>query len=113
MLPGEALRSWEAMVDECAEGYDLDVSEYLNDLSVRDLLQRVVDDSKVRSIPEFSWFTAELAGIDDRFRAVLLDGPLMRPGERRWWRRSLPAVGQADFVQDVQERYGVELILVD
>lgn len=113
MLPGQALRSWEAMVDECADGYDLDVSEYLNDLSVRSLLQRVTDDPKVRSLPEFSWFAAELAGIDERFRAVLADGPLIRPGDHQWWHRSLPAVGRTDFVRDVKERYRVELRLVD
>jgi len=112
MLPAEALRSWEEMVDECVDGYDLDVSEYLNDLSVRDLLQRVADDSKVRSLPEFSWFTAELARIDEGFRAVLANGPLIRPREHQWWRRSLPAVGRTDFVRDVKERYGVELTLV-
>ncbi|MDX3457516.1 hypothetical protein PV396_37145 [Streptomyces sp. ME02-8801-2C] len=100
------------MVDECVDGYDMDVSEYLNDLSIRDLLQRVTDDPIVRSLPEFAWFTAELAGIDERFRAVLADGPMVRPGEHRWWRRSLPAVGQEDFVRDAKERYRVELRLV-
>ncbi|MFJ2240424.1 hypothetical protein [Streptomyces sp. NPDC087859] len=113
LLPGEALRSWEEMVDECADGYDLDVSEYLNDLSVRDLLQLVADDAKVRSLPEFSWFTAELARIDEGFRTVLANGPLIRTEERRWWRRSFPAAGRGDFVSDVKERYGVELTLVD
>ncbi|MEU4618116.1 hypothetical protein [Streptomyces umbrinus] len=112
-LPGEALRSWEETVDECVDGYDLDVSEYLNDLSIRDLLERVADDSSVRLLPEYSWFTAELARIDERFKEVLADGPLIRAKERRWWRRSLPTAGRADFVSDVKERYGVELMLVD
>ncbi|WP_406165461.1 hypothetical protein [Streptomyces sp. NBC_00996] len=91
----------------------MDVSEYLNDLSVRDLLQRVSDDPSVQSLPEYSWFANELASIDEGFKVLLIRGPLIRPEEHRWWRRSLPAVGRTDFVTDVKERYGVELTLVD
>ncbi|MEV7891366.1 hypothetical protein ACWD3I_43735 [Streptomyces sp. NPDC002817] len=80
---------------------------------MRDLLQLVADDSKVRSLPEFSWFTAELARIDEGFRTVLANGLLIRTEERRWWRRSFPAAGRGNFVSDVKERYGVELMLVD
>jgi hypothetical protein len=91
----------------------MDVSEYLNDLAVRDLLQRVVDDPAVRCLPEHSWLTAEMARIDEGFKTLLESGPIIREEEHRWWRRSLPGVGGIDFVTDVKERYGVDLMLVD
>ncbi|UFQ13545.1 MULTISPECIES: hypothetical protein [Streptomyces] len=112
-LPGAALRSWDEVVKLCTEGYDLDVSEYLNDLSIRELLQHVIDDPVVRSLPEYSWFSNELSRIDEGFRALLQDGPSVRPNESRWWFRSLPARGQQEFADDVLERYGVELEVIE
>ncbi|GHC90190.1 hypothetical protein [Streptomyces flavofungini] len=112
-LPGAALRGWEEVVKLCAEGYDFDVSEYLNDLSIRELLQDAVDDPVVKSLPECSWFSAELSRIDDGFRTVLTNGPVVQPDESHWWRRSLPARGQQEFVDDVRERYGVDIEVIE
>lgn len=112
-LPGAALRSWEEVVKLCAEGYDFDVSEYLNDVSIRELLQHVIDDPVVQSLPEHSWFSAELSRVDEGFRALLLNGPVVRPNESRWWLRSLPARGQQEFVDDVRDRYGVDIEVIE
>jgi hypothetical protein len=54
-----------------------------------------------------------MARIDEGFKTLLESGPIIREEERRWWRRSLPGVGGIDFVTDVKERYGVDLMLVD
>ncbi|MEV5982131.1 hypothetical protein [Streptomyces sp. NPDC052114] len=97
----------------CAEGYDFDVSEYLNDLSIRGLLQHVTDDPVVQSLPEYSWFSAELSRIDEGFRALLANGAVIRPDESRWWLRSLPTRGQEEFVDDVRERYGIDIEMIE
>ncbi|MGW5868823.1 hypothetical protein ACWFRJ_42540 [Streptomyces sp. NPDC055239] len=89
------------------------MSEYLNDLSIRSLLQGIVDDPAVQALPAYSWFSCELDRIDEVFRELLADGPLIRPEEQRWWRRSLPPAGGQDFVDDVRDRYHVELRIVD
>ncbi|MEU7584406.1 hypothetical protein AB0B50_43280 [Streptomyces sp. NPDC041068] len=112
-LPGAALRSWDEVVKLCTQGYDFDVCEYLNDLSIRELLQHVIDDPVVQSLPEYSWFSAELTRIDEAFRALLANGPLVRPNESRWWLRALPAQGQQEFVDDVRDRYGVDLDVIE
>ncbi|MYY80837.1 MULTISPECIES: hypothetical protein [unclassified Streptomyces] len=112
-LPGAALRSWDEMVKLCTEGYDFDVSEYLNDLSIRELLQHVIDDPVVQSLPEYSWFSAELSQIDERFRGLVAHGPLVRPNESRWWLRSLPAQGDQEFVDDVRDRYGIDIEVIE
>ena len=113
VLPGSLLSAWELMVDECTTGYESDLSEYLNDLSVRGLLQSVLDDPDIQAGDEHAWFAAEVQRIDSGFRDVLHDGPAVRPGDSHWWNRRVPSVGQQEFVDGVRERYSVELREVD
>ncbi|GHB71285.1 hypothetical protein GCM10010377_72300 [Streptomyces viridiviolaceus] len=42
--PAQALGMWEEFVEECEHGDALDFSEYLNDLSVRSLPHKILDD---------------------------------------------------------------------
>ncbi|WP_411151036.1 hypothetical protein [Streptomyces sp. A30] len=113
VLPGSLLSAWELMVDQCATGYESDLSEYLNDLSVRGLLQSVLDDPDIQACDEYAWFAAEVQRIDGGFRDVLHDGPVVRRGDFYWWNRRVPSFGQQEFVDDVRERYSVELGEVD
>ncbi|MFI6103481.1 hypothetical protein [Streptomyces sp. NPDC051310] len=91
------------------EGYEMDYSEYLHDISVRDLLDLVLEDEEARSAVEFADFTAAVVESDSTFRSLIARGPLIRPNDSRWWRRSLPPYGGNEFVNDVEERLHVSL----
>lgn len=109
LLPGAALEMWKVVVEDCASGYDFDVCEYLDDLSIRSLLQDVLDDPEIRECSEYTWFSAEVQRIDAEFCDLIREGPAIRPGESRWWLRKVPPFGQREFVDDVRERYSVDL----
>ncbi|MFF2065088.1 hypothetical protein ACFVWZ_25350 [Streptomyces sp. NPDC058200] len=109
----QALEMWEEFVRECADGYEFDLSEYLNDLSVRQLLQQVLDDAEAKRTETYAPFAQRVRGIDDRFREVVSEGPLIRPGSDHWWDRQVPPHGAAEFVEDVRERHSVDLRVVD
>lgn len=104
---------WKEFVEECAIGYELDLSEYLNDLSIRDLLQEVMDDAEIRTIDNYGWFAEEVRRIDERFREVVNAGPEIRPDDAHWWKRRVPPVGAEEFVDDVRDRHSVEVRVVD
>jgi hypothetical protein len=112
-LPGAALQAWEELVAECIEGYEGDLSEYLNDLAIRGLLQEVLNDPVVRMQDQHSWFSPEVHRIDERFEEVLKGGPVIWPEGAHWWNQRIPSIGSEEFVNDVRERYSVELRSVD
>jgi hypothetical protein len=107
--PVQAVVMWEEFVGECEYGYALDFSEYLNDLSVRSLLHKVLDDPEAKRGTTYEPFARRIRLIDDRFRDVIREGPLIRPGSNHWWERRIPTGGRPDFVEDIRERYSVVL----
>ncbi|MFJ8104611.1 hypothetical protein [Streptomyces sp. NPDC096132] len=112
-LPGGFIRMWEEFVEECVSGYEFDLAEYLNDLSIRGLLQKAMDDIEMKLLEQYSWFTGEVRRVDERFREAVEDGPVVWPDGEFWWRRKIPPIGSEDFVRDVRDRFSVELRLVD
>ncbi|WP_406088847.1 hypothetical protein [Streptomyces sp. NBC_01013] len=113
LSPGELLGSWSSFVDECQEGYEYDYSEYLNDISVRNVLQAVIVDCRVsRRLVSSAWFAGELDVIDLRFKSLVESGPAVRPGDADWWMVKIPGFGGEDFVADTLERFGEVIALV-
>ena len=104
---------WDDFVTACTDGYEFDLSEYLNDLSVRQFIQQVLDDSESGRTEMYAPFAERIRRIDDRFREVASGGPLVRPGSDLWWDRRIPPYGAAEFFDDARERYAVELRVVD
>ncbi|MCX4852393.1 hypothetical protein OG426_07760 [Streptomyces canus] len=111
--PAQVLGAWEDFVTTCTDGYEFDMSEYLNDLSIRRFIQLVLDDSEAKRTEMYTLFVERIRRIDDRFRELVSEGPLIRPGSDLWWDRRIPPYGAAEFVEDARERYSVELRVVD
>ncbi|WP_336323776.1 hypothetical protein [Streptomyces lavendofoliae] len=109
--PWRSCEGWRGFVEECAEGYEMDYSEYLHDISVRDLLDLALNDEATRRADGFGEFQAAVQRSDQAFRDLIAGGPVIRPDEPRWWRRALPPNGGEEFVTDVQERLHVRLTL--
>ncbi|MEU4471364.1 hypothetical protein [Micromonospora sp. NPDC023888] len=112
-LPGELLGQWAQFVEFCEEGYDDNLDEYNNDLTVRDLIERVLNGPALAGIPELGWMWAEVTEADERFRALLGSEPLPFEVPRPWWRARLPRYAGAEMVADARRRYGVRVELSD
>lgn len=111
--PAQVLGAWEDFVTTCTDGYEFDLSEYLNDLSIRQFIQLVLDDPEAKRTEMYTLFVERIRRIDDRFRELVSEGPLIRPGSDLWWDQRIPPYGAAEFVEDARERYSVQLRVVD
>jgi hypothetical protein len=106
MLPTEVLGMWEQFVDACEQGYDWSIYEYDNDILVRDLIQTLLGDPRLVTITQMSWFRERVTEIDNRFKALSVAGPVVRP-EAPWWRARVPAYAGPELAADLESRYGV------
>lgn len=97
------LERWENFVSEVEEGYDDSIYEYTNDLSVRDLLQVVVDNSPIS-------FRDKLIGAlwiwDERFKkATEASKRSVLPNKEKsqaWWWFRVPKKPGSELKNDLQ-----------
>jgi hypothetical protein len=96
------LGSWRQLVDKIDEGYDDIIEEYWNDLSVRELLEElleVVAEGSVRS-----WVTKEIAETDDRYIDATreVQKPIFGSGDMPWWWWRVPKKLTGELRHDLE-----------
>jgi hypothetical protein len=98
---GGMLRGWSDLVTRVERGYDDSIYEYTNDLSVRDLLERVVQGAGPGLRAKLE---AALAEDDRRFEAATEEGarPLgdFREASPPWWQR-VPRRRTGELAEDL------------
>jgi len=105
--PSGLLAQWGGFVDVCASGYSSTIYEYHDELSVRDLLQQVLDAPTLQRFVELVELRAGVEEVDQRFRSVCRDDLVIGlPGDP-WWRRCVPRLATGEFADDLQRRYGI------
>jgi hypothetical protein len=82
--------AWRELVGQIERGYDDNVYEYRNDLSVRDLLAELIDEIPAGSVR--SWVTSEVEEIDASYRTATreVDEPIFGSDDEPWWWRRVP-----------------------
>jgi hypothetical protein len=105
--PFDLIDGWAQMVDQVEEGYDDNIYEYLNDLSVRQRIEDLLHDESLRDVEQMEWVRAQVSEIDARFRSLVRPEPV--PGNSRWWETHLPAYAGSELVADIKETYGVSI----
>lgn len=103
--PEELLDEWRGLVEECEEGYGYNVMEYHADLAVRDRLEECL---RAPGRTDAS-FAAQLAEVDDRFRALLQPGVEVGPADDPWWHRGVPRYAGEALADGMHEWFGVEV----
>jgi hypothetical protein len=62
---------WKSLIDRSEQGYDDNFDEFMHDLTVRDLIDRLLKDARLAELPAMNWFRERASELDDRFRALL------------------------------------------
>lgn len=87
--PDVAVRAWQSQVRSCEEGYDMGIDEYFNEMSVRRLLERAMNDERLAGFPETSSLRDQVSAADDQLRATFLEGQLIGDDGSPWWERGV------------------------
>lgn len=94
----QLLDGYAGLIAECIEGYNWDVSEYRNELRVRDRIAHVLEDLVLRAFPEHAVFAARVAELDRAFQTLAHpDCHLPRSGP--WWRHLVLAYAGEPYAE--------------
>ena len=104
------LKHWQSTVDTVAEGYDLTMEDYLNDMETRDVLAGALD---VANADQRKAAESSLENLDKRFRELTVECPPVI-GERtakenghdpadQWWFYRRPRNPSPDFEEMLRE----------
>ena len=86
--PVTLLAQWEQFVTWCEDGYQWDVSEYNNELQVREKLETILSAGRLRTYPEIDVLKTEVSKIDERFR-TLLNRDAVLESRANWWEKGI------------------------
>ena len=95
------------MVDAVEEGYEDNIYEYDNDISVRGRIDRVLQDPELASLPEREAFARRVHEIDERFRTLVTESSV-RVVDQEWWYERLPKRAGEELLEDMRDLYGYE-----
>lgn len=111
--PGAALQEWEDFVESCEDGYDDNIYEYANDLSIRTTIEEACRNPAVGQLPETAQFLEAVRTVDRRFWNILGADRLPNTEDRYWWEAHLPRYGGIELANDLHGRHGVSIDVVD
>ena len=109
--PAALIEMWKQFVEEVEEGYRWDVSEYLNEIRVRDALDSILADQRLAHFSQVREIERQVALVDDRFRG-LLSGEHALPAEAKWWRRGVLKRAGENYAGYMKRAHGFEVEIV-
>ncbi|TWD73102.1 hypothetical protein FB561_6987 [Kribbella amoyensis] len=111
MGPTDVVGEWEDFVESCTEGYLDDIYEFNNDLDIRALIERLLNDRNLARFQQMGWVRAQVSEVDEKYRAILR--PEIDRPTRPWWEARLPRLAGAELAEEFRLRYGVEVEVVN
>jgi hypothetical protein len=98
--------AWRELVAQIEDGYDESIDEYTNDLSVRQLLDELLDVLPAGTVR--TWVTKEVTESDERYlRAThAVAEPIFGANEVPWLWRRVPTVLSGELRRDVEAVLG-------
>ncbi|MEV4716973.1 hypothetical protein AB0J94_07210 [Micromonospora noduli] len=108
-LPTSYAEGWEQFVGFCEEGYHDVLDEYWFDLSIRDAIERMLNDPRLFGFPQMGWVRERIEAADERFRAVLSEQPMPWGSEGSWWQAHVPAWAGPEFAAELRDTYGIHV----
>jgi hypothetical protein len=110
--PPALLRKWDSFVDSCLSGYAWDISEYNNEIRVRDHIEVLLQAECLQQFPEIQAFRELVNPIDQQFKAVLQPDKTL-PKQDSWWRKGVLKYAGEPYARYMQRVYGIEVDIVE
>lgn len=106
--PAQLVEQWREFVEACEEGYSSTIYDYENERSVRDLLDRALNDPILRRFSEIEYLRSSVNEIDEQFRSACRQDVSVGDPSWPWWRRCVPQRAEGEFAADLRAQWGVE-----
>lgn len=103
--PHGLLDMWEGFVKSCEAGYSMGIYEYDNDLSVRNVIELVLQNDTLKNYAEYKNFIQNVFIIDSKFKK-LLSNEFFRSEKEHWWNRGVLLEAEEEYIEDIKEIYG-------
>ncbi|MEV5826808.1 hypothetical protein AB0L25_14625 [Spirillospora sp. NPDC052242] len=107
--PATLLDAWSQFVELCVSGYPYGFDEFINDLAVRDFIESISADARVLENSARAEFYATVQKVDETFRSLLQQGVDIGSADRPWWRRGVLKRAGDEYVQDMEDQFGVQV----
>ena len=107
--PATLINNWILVVDDIESGYSFCLSEYDDDLGVRETVEIILSSDLLEEFAEREEFRQVVEPVDNRFRSLLrpdVQRPVFSP---YWWIRGIPFNTGDEFNQDMKDFYGIIL----
>jgi hypothetical protein len=104
----ELILAWSQFVEQCTDGYRWDISEYRNEIRVREDIENLLREESLASCREHADFRLNVSLIDQNFREIAL-ADCEFPGTTCWWSKVVPHHAGIDFAQYCLEIYGFKV----
>ena len=107
--PSSLLDGWDSIVRQCEDGYTFGLSEFSNDLWVRNFIDRLCADPRVIGDPVRIDFMTVLEDTDRRFRSMLAPEFQIGQSDMPWWQRGVLRYAEEEYVEDLRNQYGIAI----
>ena len=109
LSPWAIVEQWESLVDQAVSGYHWGFYEFTNELGVRDLLAKALDDGRLGRFDQISSIRQRVTTADARLKGAFLSDVEIGGADKPWWRRGVLAAAGGEYADDVKRLYGIEL----
>ena len=106
--PAQLLAQWQQFVNWCDEGYRWDVSEYWNELSVREKLEQLLTADRLQPFQELGELKTRVGETDIRFKSLLMPDVKL-PNREQWWEQGVLKRAGEQYAEYFREAHGIEV----
>lgn len=107
--PQDIILRYEGLVKELAEdGYDDYLVEFDNDLALRNIIKKLLQDENILAHREMNEWKLEIARIDEELKKLFIQGS-ERNGVDNWWQKGILKNGSGDYAEDIFLMYGIRI----
>jgi hypothetical protein len=109
--PWHIVEQWKTLVDQAAAGtYQGGFDEYSNELTIRDLLAKALEDPLLKRYAAMATVRDRVREADSRLKkAFLSEVEIGGALEDSWWRRGVLAKAGSAYVEDMARIFGISI----
>ena len=104
------LSEWTSFVSQCEQGYQFDISEYDNDVSIRDKIEEVINNEELYSPQDVQRFADAVHMLDEQLRALFIDNVYRPFTSGTWWEASILKFAGQEYSEDMLNLYKIDVV---